>query len=583
MCNYRYTLFFLLFSFSLAAQPSFDLSFAELASGLRNPVGVQDPNDGTDRLFIIEQSWGLRIYDRGTGTLAPSNQLYLDLSSQARDGGERGVLGLAFHPDFANNGFFYVNYTSEADASQGIPQGATVVSRFQAANPLTDNVVSTSTEQILLIVPQPYTNHNAGDLAFGPDGFLYVTMGDGGSGGDPDDNGQDPLTMLGSILRIDVDNPSGGNNYGIPADNPYVGTTDTLDEIWAMGMRNPWRISFDKMNGDFWIADVGQNQHEEINRVSGGIGGLDYGWDCQEGFDPFAGPQSNNCDPGDVYQPPIIEFPRTGALDAKSITGGFVYRGTEFPDLFGWYICADYVSDNIFLVKENQQGGYDVAVETDPSIFNVSSFGEAADGQIFVLRRSSTNGRLYTISQALPVELAGFTARLQQNGQVWLSWTTAREENSGHFVIERSSDGRNFNAIGQQAAAGYSDTPLDYSFVDRDPLRSLAYYRLRQIDLDGAEQFSPIRRVASKESENIDIFPNPVTDWLTIDLGEMDAIGQIQAVLYDQQGRAVQAQTWLHDTGYFLRRWSLAQLPPGMYTLSVQYEGNSLDQQLLVR
>ncbi|MEO0787681.1 MAG: PQQ-dependent sugar dehydrogenase [Bacteroidota bacterium] len=568
----------------LSAQPSFELSFTQLASGLRNPVGIQEPNDGTDRLFIIEQSWGIREYDRSTGTLAPTNQLYLDISSQVRDNGnEQGVLGLAFHPSFATNGYFYVNYTSQADAAQGIPQGATVVSRFQAANPLTDNSVSSATEQILLIVPQPFSNHNAGDLAFGPDGYLYVTMGDGGSGGDPDDNGQDPLTMLGSILRIDVDNPSGGNNYGIPPTNPYVGTTDTLDEIWAMGVRNPWRVSFDKVNNEFWIADVGQNEHEEINRVDATIGGLDYGWDCQEGFDTYNGPRSADCDPGDVYQSPIVEFPRSGEQAALSITGGFVYRGTEFPNLVGWYICADYVTDNIFLVKENQQGGYDVAIETDDDISNVSSFGQAADGQIFILRRSFSNGRLYTISQALPVELTEFSARLQDNGQVLLNWTTGREEGSGQFIIERSNDGRSFTAIGQTPAAGSSDTPINYEFVDRTPLGVRAYYRLRQIDLDGSEQLSPIRRIDPKASEEVEIFPNPVDDWLTIDMGEMDVYGQIQAVLYDQQGRAMQAQTWLHDAGYFLRRWSLAQVPTGFYTLSVKYDGGSLDKQLIVR
>jgi glucose/arabinose dehydrogenase len=308
------------------------ISFAQtiglqtFATGFSNPVAIV--NAGDSRLFVVQRGGAIRILN-ANGTINATNFLTLT-SSTIVSGGERGLLGLAFHPNYATNGYFYVNYTRASD-------GATVIARYNvSANP---DVADASSAQVLLTIAQPFSNHNGGSLVFGPDGYLYIGMGDGGSGGDPDNYGQNINSLLGKMLRIDVDS---GSPYAIPAGNPYAGATPGADEIWAVGMRNPWKFSFDKQTGDLWIADVGQNAREEINKAASTAAGLNYGWRCYEANIPY---NTNGCQSASNYFMPVANYALGNGY--CSITGGYVYRGSTYPNMVGKYFFSDYCSNRI--------------------------------------------------------------------------------------------------------------------------------------------------------------------------------------------------------------------------------------------
>ncbi|OAD91253.1 hypothetical protein A7A78_12790 [Aequorivita soesokkakensis] len=339
--------------------------------GFSDPLNLQHVND--DRLFVVEQGGKIKII-QGDGTVNPVP--YLDISSIISSGNERGLLGLAFHPDYANNGYFYVNYTK--------PNGDTQVSRFSvdSGNP---DLADENSELPIIGYAQPFSNHNGGNLAFGPDGYLYISSGDGGSGGDPGNRAQNIFELLGKLLRIDIDNPSGGNNYGIPADNPYAGNPDPgiKKEIWAYGLRNPWRFSFDFTENNLWIADVGQNNWEEINRVAGSEAGLNYGWRCYEGNHPF---NTANCPPQSELTFPIAEYSHSNGC---SITGGYVYRGSAHPEIEGLYFFADYCSGLIGSVDSSGS-----LVDYGDFSGNWVSFGEDANKELYII---DIGGAIYKI------------------------------------------------------------------------------------------------------------------------------------------------------------------------------------------
>ncbi len=336
-----------------------------IASGLDHPVQVTHAGDGSGRLFVLEQSGAIRIIKDGTLLPMP----FLDLTDRTSRNGEQGLLGVAFHPDYSVNGAFYVNYTRNSD-------GATVIARYSVSASNPDLADPTSAFEILTIA-QPYGNHNGGQVLFGPDGYLYIGMGDGGSGGDPLENGQDPTNLLGAMLRIDVD---GGSPYAIPTDNPYVGT-EGRDEVWAIGLRNPWRFSFDQQTGDLYIGDVGQNAWEEISyQAAGTSGGVNFGWDCMEGSRTYEFDQA--CSDIDLVDP-IAEYSHDVG---RSVTGGFVYRGDLYPDLRGRYFYADYVNGKIWSLHKTSS---DPDTWSTPELeldsgFNVSAFGEDEHGELYV-------------------------------------------------------------------------------------------------------------------------------------------------------------------------------------------------------
>ena len=331
------------------------------------PIDFDHAADSTNRVFVVEQRGVISVFEDDPATETAS--VFLDISGPVDDrSNEEGLLGLAFHPDYLNNGYFYVNYTLDNPERSRI-------SRFRV-DPNNPNQASRESETVLLEYEQPFGNHNGGEVAFGPDGYLYVGVGDGGSGGDPQGNGQNRQTLLGSILRIDVDQTSGELPYAIPADNPFVGNSEGFrEEIYAYGMRNPWRFSFDAETGQLWVGDVGQNKFEEVDIVERGG---NYGWDITEAthcFEPESG-----CDTESLIDP-VWEYDHTqGDL---SITGGFVYRGTEIPLLQGRYVYADYVSGRVWALDATNPEQPSNTELTDAD-FSVASFGLNAAQELFL-------------------------------------------------------------------------------------------------------------------------------------------------------------------------------------------------------
>lgn len=356
-----------------------DIDIELLASGFNSPIGIKHAGD--DRLFVVEQDGIIKIINAdGSVNSTP----YLDIDDRVIDtGNERGLLGLAFHPNYASNGYVFVNYINNS--------GNTVISRF-VANPGDDSTIDPSTEAIFLTFSQPYSNHNGGDLAFGDDGYLYIATGDGGSGGDPENRSQNLTTFLGKMLRINVNNSQGGNNYAIPADNPFVGNSSALDEIWAYGLRNPWRFSFDSQTNDLWIADVGQFEIEEINRVANTDDGLNYGWRCYEGNSVF---NNSGCPSMSTMTFPVAQYTHSSSGAFKcSITGGYVYRGSVYTNLVGKYLFADYCSNEIGVLSYNGST-WDMDFSQQFSGNGWTAFGEGLDGEIYVAGRDS--GSIYHI------------------------------------------------------------------------------------------------------------------------------------------------------------------------------------------
>ncbi len=367
-----------------------------IASGLTLPVGITHAGDGTNRLFVIEKVGRIRIIKNGAVLPIP----FLDVSALVSGGSEQGLLGLAFHPDYATNGFFYVYYTDRVGV------GNTVVARYRVSSANPDLADPATRTQILYVV-QPYTNHNAGHLAFGPDGYLYIALGDGGSGGDPLNSGQRLDTLLGKLLRIDVDS---GSPYAIPASNPFVGVSGARGEIWAYGLRNPWKFSFDRLNGDLYIGDVGQNLWEEIDFQAGGsLSGPNYGWRCLEGLHTYSTVAPCN-DPAYLAGliPPIAEYAHTLGV---SVTGGHVYRGALFSGLYGRYYYGDFGTGRIWSLARlpGSTPAFSTPVlELENTGLNISAFGEDEAGEIYLADYNGSIRRLESAAGPVP-NLSGST------------------------------------------------------------------------------------------------------------------------------------------------------------------------------
>jgi glucose/arabinose dehydrogenase len=381
---------------STGSQPSaVTLTLSVIASGLTKPIGVYNAGAGDDRLFVIEQAGRIRIVQptRPNGAVLPAP--FLDLTDRVESGGnEEGLLGVAFHPDYARTGYVYVNYTN---ATGGVLW--TRISRFSVT--ADRNVADPKSEKILLTVTQPFPNHNAGDLHFGPDGYLYIPLGDGGSGGDPNNNAQTATTLLGKITRIDVDARAGAppdcvgegtGGYTIPLTNPMVdGPGQSCDEIWALGLRNPWRSSFDRLTGDFYLADVGQEKWEEIDlQPAGAPGGENYGWRCYEGTHEY---NTAGCDSLEQDTAPIFEYAHEGGH--CSVIGGYVYRGVRFPILAGRYLFTDYCSGTFWDLVPNGSGGWTATPHANLAAMGYTSFGEDSTGELYVVNREK--GTLYRV------------------------------------------------------------------------------------------------------------------------------------------------------------------------------------------
>ena len=365
-----------------------DLDYELVQSGFTRPISMAHAGDGSNRFFVVEQAGIIKIID----DLNSGNTLstpFLDVTDSVDDTeNEQGLLGLAFHPDYETNGYFYVNYIYDP-STPGIPD-RTRIARYKVSSG-NENVADAGSELIILEFDQDFGNHNGGDLHFGPaDGYLYISTGDGGSGNDPNNRSQSKQSYLGKLLRIDVDGddfPSVlDSNYAIPPSNPFVNVTGAYDEIFSLGLRNPWRFSFDCLTADLYIADVGQSAREEINfRQAAEIGGENFGWRCREGFIANGSFVCN----GDPLTNPVFDYPRDQGV---SITGGYVYRGTQYPDMFGTYIFADYGEAGLWALEQNN-GVWQDSFYVHSGRNNISSFGEAENKELYFAVRNE--GRIY--------------------------------------------------------------------------------------------------------------------------------------------------------------------------------------------
>jgi glucose/arabinose dehydrogenase len=442
-------------------------------TGLANPVYVTSPRDGTGRLFIVEQPGRILVlHPQG---FAPT--VFLDITSRIRAGGEQGLLGLAFHPDYSVNHRFFVNYTRALD-------GATVIAEYHASGLDPDS--ADQQETVLLVIPQPFANHNGGMIEFGPDGFLYIGVGDGGSANDPGNRAQNKKQLLGKILRIDVDHPEGSRPYSSPEGNPFFGSTPGKDEIYAQGLRNPWRFSFDRLTGRLYAGDVGQNAWEEVDIVTAGG---NYGWRVFEG-DHCTNNDSQLCGAGGFVDP-IAEYGHAGGR--CSITGGYVYRGTASTLPFGSYMYADFCTGEIFLLQNGPQ-----TVLMDTSL-NISSFGEDEAGEIYVV---DLGGSVYRVTNpnpptpAPPLEIESVLIRRRSNGNVLQPVTVKKKGKKFNIEVTEAaafpspaSDGAVILANGVLLATEYQTTaggqPIFVARLKQTMLRQPGQLVVEVVRVDG--------------------------------------------------------------------------------------------------
>jgi hypothetical protein len=480
-----------------------------ISTGLSNPVGIEFFGD---RMYIVEQGGKIRIAENGE--LLPN--IYLNIGTQISQGGEQGLLGLAFDPDFEINHTLYVNYTNQS--------GNTIIASFISDE---DNLfVDINTQTILLTIDQPFSNHNGGKIAFGPDGYLYIGMGDGGSGGDPGDRSQNPQLLLGKMLRIDVT----ADGYTIPPSNPFEGDATTLDEIWALGLRNPWRFNFDQQTGDLWIGDVGQNQWEEIDfQAAGSVGGENYGWRCYEGFHEF---NTSGC--GDIsnYDFPVFEYNHSNG--SCSVTGGYVYRGTDSELLNGVYLFVDYCSGimwGIGDINEDPLPTYDLGSFG----FGNASFGQDENGEMYLAKGNNIFKVVDPCHSQIP-ELTSSKDTLFVSEGVNYYWYLNNEEISG--------ENNNFLV----------------------PIESGDYYCVveNEFGCNIKSNTVPVLGLGLIENEKIEfkVFPNPFKSFITLE-GDTQSINKI--ALTDVLGKMIWYQNSFVSNPVILP----VDLKPGIYILTI--------------
>jgi glucose/arabinose dehydrogenase len=462
----------LLISAGLAAQTP-TLTLTQVGSGFTRVTTLA--NAGDDRLFVCEKAGIIKFFRPYQGNTSTT---FMDINSRvfniSGDSDERGLLGLAFDPNYATNGRFYVNYINNS--------GNTVVARY-TVTPGNPNAGDVNSEQILLTITQPYSNHNGGCTLFGPDGYLYIGMGDGGSGGDPQNFAQNPQSLLGKMLRIDVS--TNDASYTIPSDNPFTSANDpnnsVRDEIWAQGLRNPWRWSFDRVNGDMWIADVGQNVYEEVNyQPASSNGGENYGWRCYEADATY---NTSGCQGASNYVFPIFSYDHSNP-NGCSITGGYVYRGSVYGDLYSRYFVTDYCSGRIWSLLNDGNGNFPVTDHGQFNTFSYTTFGEDAYGEVYVARQ---NGIIFRLTSTAAPRAAintngslalceGQTLALNTQFNPLLTYTWLR---NGEVIADANSSSYNAAEAGSysvrvSSAAGETESEAVVVTLNPSPTVSLS-------------------------------------------------------------------------------------------------------------
>ena len=460
-----------------------------ISSGLSVSIDVVNAKDGTGRLFVLQQDGLVKIVSGDSVKAVPFLNLTGTVGYTAN--GERGLLSIAFHPQYATNGYFFV-YHNKADGSVNL-------TRYHvSSNP---NVADPASGQLILSIPHPTnSNHNGGKLNFGKDGYLYFATGDGGGSGDVPNNAQTGTVNLGKMLRINVDNFTTAPYYTIPPTNPFVTDNTVNDEIFALGLRNPYRWSFDRRTGDMWIADVGQDLWEEVNfRTPDNMSGVNYGWRCYEGTHEYNITQCGTT-PSTNKVMPIFEYPHNATTGGFSITGGMVYRGSV-AQLDGYYICNDYLSNNGWVIKQNGSAFTASLQANFPA--NIAGYGEGEDSVLYAVARGGTLYRIF-YDGALPIKLLSFTGNYV-NGNDVLQWRATVDPTVVRYEVENSTDGTRFTTLGNVPSTTYGTT-ADYEFKNLGQASTVdRFYRLKIVYTSGDIQYSSVLALNNKSTDRISV------------------------------------------------------------------------------
>lgn len=540
------------------------LSRTAVITGLSSPIQLVNAGDGSNRIFIVQQGGVIRAFSGAYASLGN----FLTVSGIST-GGERGLLSMVFHPDYENNGYFFVYYTNT--------DGNLEIARYHVnGDPTTTNVADASSKTIVLTIGHPgQSNHNGGTLNFGNDGYLYIATGDGGGGGDVPNNAQSGDTLLGKMLRIDVNVGPSGPIYSIPPTNPFVSAVDTLPEIFAFGLRNPFRWSFDPLTYDMWIGDVGQNNWEEINfREAGTTSGVNYGWRCYEGNAQY---NISECDLGTtVFVSPVHVYPNPGS-GSSSVTGGTVYRGTNPVNsaLVGYYLASDFYSGNLYKIR---RVGMSWQVFTQNGFqTNISNFGTTENGEIFTVSLTGNSVSQLTVSSVLPLDLTDFTAT-PLNRFVRLNWKTSYERDLRDFEVEYSTDAIRYSSAGAVPAQN-APNGASYQFDHTPPARSVIYYRVKMVNIDATYTYSPIAMVDLRGNikQNF-VYPSMITD-KTVSLhldqpfNTVELISKNGAIVFRKDIKGAMGRIDV----------PVPSLPGGIYIVQIKNAQTSLSQRVFIR
>ncbi len=495
------------------------LNIEVFAQGLSQPVDIVHAGDGSNRLFVVQKSGQIIVLDKSGQAL----DTFLDIREKVGDaGGERGLLGLAFHPKYSDNGYFFVNYTSTLNSRR------TVIERYRVSGGNPNKAEEASGIEVLTF-NQPFGNHNGGDLAFSPvDGYLYIPTGDGGSGNDPEQRAQNLTSPHGKILRIDVDAFSETPPYQIPLDNPF-GTDrfiseyrDTVHEIWAWGLRNPWRFAFSQQ-GDLWIGDVGQEDWEEVNfvRADNHNPGLNYGWDCREGLAP--------CRCGNDHCDQIVSVDPVHVYDlpGQSITGGVVLEGPNYRAFEGQYLFADYVHDRLWVLSLTGDEIPANVIELSDSPPSISTFGTDESGVAYLASLGSND--IYKVVErgAITFELRDVRVNRFDKTNL-LEWRITSKNNASHIEVERRFNQQDFLQIGIVPIEDRSSSNDNYHFPDEVNKPGSYLYRLKALNHEGLFQYSTIFEIEVSDIQGLLVRPNPASAIVVIELPLHDQLGQLQ-------------------------------------------------------
>jgi len=512
------------------------------------PIEMAMAPDQSDRFFIVQQNGLIRVFPNKNTIVQADVKTFLNLTNKIIAGGERGLLGLAFHPDYKNNGYFYVNYTRPNPLTS-------VISRFKVGTDA--NKADSLSEQILFTQTQPYTNHNGGKLTFGNDGYFYISLGDGGSGGDPENNGQTLTTLLGKILRIDVNNTIDTLKYSYPPDNPFVNNTvGYRKEIFAYGLRNVWKFSVDRLTGTLWAGDVGQNRAEEIDTI---VNGGNYGWKVMEGFQCY--PVGSVCDQTGLLLP-VYEYTR--ANNDRSVTGGYVYRGIQIPEWYGKYIYGDFVSGRVWrLHVENNVATNNFILSAGG---NVSSFAEDDRGEIYVLIYGT--GKVWRFLPEPPASPENLivTRYPDENAMQW----SDNANNELGFIVERSWF-YNLDFVVMDTVANNITTYTDAIGNDTTTYT----YRVKAYNDGGSSGYVFVSDIILNNEEDVadefDVYPNPASGWVNFKCNTSFEVRIIDAV-----GKESFRQK--SEAGFLS-----VQLEPGIYFARVRTSAKTFSRKVVVK